>query len=43
MAIMQGFVANQGDGANWTVDQLARVVDELSVAPDEEGINFEIL
>ena len=42
LAIVQAFMANQGDGASWTVDQLARIVDELSVTPDgEETVNFE--
>lgn len=41
LAIAQAFIANQGDGAAWTLDQLARIVDELAVAPAEEGVNFE--
>ncbi len=43
LAIMQGFVANQGDGASWTVDQLARIVDELSVGARRGGHQFRIL
>ncbi len=41
LAIVQAFVANQGDGAAWTLNQLARIVDELSVAPAEEGMSFK--
>ncbi len=41
LAIVQGFVPNQGDGQSWTLDQLARIVDELSVTPAEAGTNFE--
>jgi maltose alpha-D-glucosyltransferase/alpha-amylase len=41
MAVVQGFVANQGDGMSWTMDHLARIVDELSVAPNQGGARFE--
>ncbi|MDE2463880.1 MAG: maltose alpha-D-glucosyltransferase [Alphaproteobacteria bacterium] len=41
LAIVQSFVANQGDGATWTIEQLARTVDELSVRPNEDGSHFE--
>jgi maltose alpha-D-glucosyltransferase/alpha-amylase len=37
LAIVQGFVANQGDGAEWTRDQLDRVIDEQSVAQTENA------
>ncbi|MBV8801188.1 MAG: maltose alpha-D-glucosyltransferase [Alphaproteobacteria bacterium] len=37
LAIVQGFVANQGDGSAWTRELLARVIDEQSVAPDERN------
>jgi len=32
LAVIQRFVTNQGDGAGWTHDQLARVIDEQAVA-----------
>ena len=41
LAIVQGFVANQGDGATWTIEQLTRIIDELSVHPHQEGPHFE--
>ena len=41
LAIVQGFVANQGDGASWTIEQLKRTIDELSVHPHQEGAHFE--
>jgi maltose alpha-D-glucosyltransferase/alpha-amylase len=34
LAIVQGFVTNQGDGAHWTLDLLTRIIDEQSVAPE---------
>jgi maltose alpha-D-glucosyltransferase / alpha-amylase len=33
LAVVQGFVANQGDGSRWTNDLLTRIIDEQSVAP----------
>ena len=40
VALAQGFVRNQGDGWSWTLDYLARSVEELAqvggAAPDEE-------
>jgi len=32
LAVVQRFVANQGNGADWTMNQLARVIDEQAVA-----------
>ncbi|MGF6753191.1 maltose alpha-D-glucosyltransferase [Paraburkholderia sp. GAS42] len=34
LAILQGFVDNQGDAWNWALDYLRRVVDELALATD---------
>jgi maltose alpha-D-glucosyltransferase/alpha-amylase len=34
-AVVQAFVANQGDGSHWTNDLLTRIIDEQSVAPGE--------
>ena len=31
MMLMQGFVRNQGDAWNWTLDYLARVVEDLTI------------
>jgi maltose alpha-D-glucosyltransferase/alpha-amylase len=42
MAIAQRFVANQGDGFRWTVDQLERVRDDQSVAANPEAKHFEL-
>jgi maltose alpha-D-glucosyltransferase/alpha-amylase len=36
-AVVEAYVANQGDGSQWTHEQLTRIVDEQSVAPTEEG------
>ncbi len=33
LAVVQSFVANQGDGSHWTNDLLTRIIDEQSVAP----------
>jgi maltose alpha-D-glucosyltransferase/alpha-amylase len=35
LAIVQGFVANQGDGAAWTNGLLTRIIDAQSVAPED--------
>jgi maltose alpha-D-glucosyltransferase/alpha-amylase len=40
LAIIQSFVANQGDGATWSSELLTRIIDAQSVAP-EEGEPFE--
>jgi maltose alpha-D-glucosyltransferase/alpha-amylase len=37
LAILQGFIENQGDAWNWTLDYLRRVVDELAVAVDVDA------
>ncbi|WP_206995934.1 maltose alpha-D-glucosyltransferase [Trinickia mobilis] len=34
LAILQGFIDNQGDAWNWALDYLRRTVDELALAPD---------
>jgi maltose alpha-D-glucosyltransferase / alpha-amylase len=34
LAIVQGFVDNQGDAWNWSLDYLRRVIDDLAVAVD---------
>jgi maltose alpha-D-glucosyltransferase/alpha-amylase len=36
LALLQGFVDNQGDAWNWALDYLRRVVDELALAPEDE-------
>ena len=33
LAVVQSYLANQGDGAQWTNEQLSRIVDEQAVAP----------
>jgi len=42
MAIAQRFVANQGDGFRWTVNQLERVRDEQGLASNPEAKHFEL-
>jgi maltose alpha-D-glucosyltransferase/alpha-amylase len=37
LAIVQGFVANQGDGSVWTHEMLTRIIDEQSVAPRDRN------
>ena len=37
LAIVQGFVTNQGDGGTWTRDLLKRIIDEQSVAPGQSN------
>ncbi len=32
-AVVEAYVTNQGDGAEWTHDQLTRIIDEHAVAP----------
>jgi maltose alpha-D-glucosyltransferase/alpha-amylase len=34
LVILQGFVENQGDAWNWSLDYLRRVIDDLAVAVD---------
>jgi maltose alpha-D-glucosyltransferase/alpha-amylase len=41
MAMVQGFVANQGDGFAWTLDQLSRLLDTHGVAGEPDGSRFE--
>ena len=41
LAIVQAFIANQGDGASWTVDHLVRIVDETAITAQDETGNFE--
>jgi maltose alpha-D-glucosyltransferase/alpha-amylase len=36
LAILQGFIDNQGDAWNWSLDYLRRSVDELAIAVDPE-------
>ena len=41
LALVQGFVRNQGDGWGWTLEYLARAADELSITddlPDATGL-----
>ncbi|HEY1961316.1 MAG TPA: maltose alpha-D-glucosyltransferase [Rhizomicrobium sp.] len=40
LAIVQGFVTNQGDGGAWTQAMLKRIIDEQAVAPGD-GNPFE--
>jgi maltose alpha-D-glucosyltransferase/alpha-amylase len=37
LAIVQGFVDNQGDAWNWSLDYLRRSVDELAITVDTDG------
>ncbi|MGF6904292.1 maltose alpha-D-glucosyltransferase [Paraburkholderia sp. GAS348] len=37
LAILQGFIDNQGDAWNWSLDYLRRSVDELAIAVDTEA------
>ncbi|MFN3686672.1 maltose alpha-D-glucosyltransferase [Salinarimonas sp.] len=37
LAIVQGFVLNQGDGWEWTLNYLDRTIDELAMAGDDEN------
>lgn len=45
LAIVQGFVLNQGDGWQWTLNYLDRTLDELATATEQEvaetGAQFE--
>jgi maltose alpha-D-glucosyltransferase/alpha-amylase len=36
LALLQGFIENQGDAWNWVLDYLRRVIDELALAPEAE-------
>jgi maltose alpha-D-glucosyltransferase/alpha-amylase len=36
LAVVEAYVANQGDGSQWTHEQLTRVIDEQAVAPMTE-------
>jgi maltose alpha-D-glucosyltransferase/alpha-amylase len=33
LAVVESYLANQGDGAQWTNEQLSRIIDEQAVAP----------
>jgi maltose alpha-D-glucosyltransferase / alpha-amylase len=33
LAVVEAYLANQGDGAQWTNEQLSRIIDEQAVAP----------
>ena len=37
LAILQGYIDNQGDAWNWSLDYLRRSVDELAIAVDTEA------
>jgi maltose alpha-D-glucosyltransferase/alpha-amylase len=37
LAILQGYVDNQGDAWNWSLDHLRRSVDELAIAVDTDA------
>ena len=41
VALAQGFVRNQGDGWTWTLDYLARTVEELVLSGPSEGATEE--
>ncbi|HTH74621.1 MAG TPA: maltose alpha-D-glucosyltransferase [Trinickia sp.] len=41
LALLQGFIDNQGDAWNWALDYLRRVIDELALAPDSEELEPE--
>jgi maltose alpha-D-glucosyltransferase/alpha-amylase len=42
IALMQGFVRNQGDGWGWTLDFLARTVEELAVIDADDAAKGDI-
>jgi len=42
IALVQGFVRNQGDGWGWTLEFLARTVEELAVTGGDEASKGEI-
>lgn len=37
VGVVQGFIANQGDGGGWTKETLMRIVDEQAVAPQHRN------
>jgi maltose alpha-D-glucosyltransferase/alpha-amylase len=37
LAVVEAYVTNQGDGSQWTHEQLTRIIDEQAVAPTENG------
>jgi maltose alpha-D-glucosyltransferase/alpha-amylase len=37
LAVVEAYLTNQGDGSQWTHEQLTRIIDELAVAPTVEG------
>ncbi|MGN6317740.1 maltose alpha-D-glucosyltransferase [Trinickia sp.] len=41
LALLQGFIDNQGDAWNWALDYLRRVIDELALAPESEELEPE--
>jgi len=41
LALLQGFVENQGDAWNWALDYLRRAIDELALTPDAEAPDTE--
>jgi maltose alpha-D-glucosyltransferase/alpha-amylase len=43
LALLQGFIENQGDAWNWVLDYLRRVIDDLALAPDTEEVDDEKL
>ena len=43
LALLQGFIENQGDAWNWALDYLRRVIDELALAPESEALEPEKL
>ena len=43
LALLQGFIDNQGDAWNWVLDYLRRVIDELVLAPETDDPDNEKL
>ncbi|WP_116138902.1 maltose alpha-D-glucosyltransferase [Trinickia diaoshuihuensis] len=41
LALLQGFIDNQGDAWNWALDYLRRVIDELALAPETDEPDAE--
>ena len=37
LAVVEAYVTNRGDGSHWTQEQLARIIDEQTMAPAERG------
>ena len=43
LALLQGFIENQGDAWNWALDYLRRVIDELALRPETEEVDTDMI